>query len=77
MDFMPIRIGTTALVRILKGVRGTVAIRSELKLRFDYGSIPPFVAINDERAVATVGPDRVVLYSPRPPKHRSGHDRRL
>src|SRR5579872_3209905 len=68
-DFMPIREGPTALVRILKALRGKVRFRSDLKLRFDYGSIPPFVVTNNERAVATVGPDRVVLYSPRPPRH--------
>ncbi len=68
-DFMPIGNGTTSIVRILKVLRGKVTCCSNLKLRFDYGSIPPFVTINNERVVAVVGPDQVVLYSSKPSRH--------
>jgi hypothetical protein len=38
-DFMPIRDGSSVLVRMLQGVRGRVRIRGDLNLRFDYGSM--------------------------------------
>src|SRR5438132_1137919 len=37
IDFMPPRDNASDLVRIVEGVSGTVAMRSELTLRFDYG----------------------------------------
>ncbi len=71
LDFMPVNSGVSALVRIVKGLRGKVQICSKLKLRFDYGSLSPSVAINDERAVAIVGPDLVVLYSSQATRHHT------
>lgn len=41
VDFMPLRGVTSDLVRIVKGVRGTVAIYAELLLRFDSGVASP------------------------------------
>ena len=43
IDFMPIRAGRADLVRIVAGRRGTVAMRMELVIRFDYGSMVPWV----------------------------------
>jgi GH15 family glucan-1,4-alpha-glucosidase len=71
-DFMPIRDGTSVLVRMVKGLRGNVHIRSDLKLRFDYGSIRPWIEIEEKRAVARVGPDLVALYSPAPLRQENG-----
>jgi GH15 family glucan-1,4-alpha-glucosidase len=71
-DFMPIRDGASVLVRMLQGVRGRVRIRSDLNLRFDYGSIHPWIEIEAKRAVARVGPDLVALYSPGPLRHENG-----
>src|SRR5436305_1161458 len=42
-DFMPVREVAPDLVRIVEGRRGTVPMRSELVIRFDYGSIVPWV----------------------------------
>lgn len=43
-DFMPIRDGdTSALVRIIEGIGGTVSLCSDLCLRFDYGRLSPWV----------------------------------
>ena len=61
IDFMPQRQGFPSLVRIVVGVRGSVAMRSELRLRFDYGSLPPWCEAVADGVVARVGPDLVVL----------------
>jgi GH15 family glucan-1,4-alpha-glucosidase len=63
-DFMPIRQGNPALIRMVQGLRGCVKIRSEARLCFDYGSVQPWLEIQDTRALARVGPDLAVLYAP-------------
>jgi GH15 family glucan-1,4-alpha-glucosidase len=66
IDFMPIRNGSSDLVRIVIGRRGTVKMKMELVLRFDYGSSVPWVSRldNDRGIKAIVGPDRAVLRTP-------------
>ncbi len=61
VDFMPHREGAPALVRIVTGVSGTVAVRSELRLRFDYGSLSPWTTCTAHEMRAVVGPNLVVL----------------
>lgn len=63
-DFMPVRDKNPALIRIARGVRGRVTMRSELRLRFDYGSADPWLAVHGTRAVARIGPDLVILHAP-------------
>ncbi|HEY0997239.1 MAG TPA: glycoside hydrolase family 15 protein [Gemmatimonadaceae bacterium] len=61
-DFMPMRGRNSDLVRTVTGLRGRVAMRSELVLRFDYGAIVPWVSrLDDGRLRAIAGPDMVVL----------------
>ena len=61
-DFMYRRNGASELVRIVKGVRGEVAMRTELVVRFDYGSVVPWVSQQDDgRLQFIAGPDRVLL----------------
>src|SRR5438132_1278422 len=43
LDFMPARDQDPNLIRIVEGRKGTVRMRSELVIRFDYGSIVPWV----------------------------------
>jgi len=43
IDFMPPRAQTPHVVRIAAGVDGEVAMRSALRLRFDYGQDVPWV----------------------------------
>src|SRR5437588_483214 len=43
VDFMPRRGEAPDVVRLVEGVRGRVAMRMELIIRFDYGSIVPWV----------------------------------
>ncbi len=66
IDFMPARQTFSSLVRIVVGLRGSVAVRSELRLRFDYGALPPWCEATQDGAVAKVGPDLVVLRAPVP-----------
>ncbi len=61
-DFMLRRDGRSDLVRLVRGVRGRVDMRMELVVRFDYGSITPWVARQtDGRLQFTAGPDRLLL----------------
>ena len=43
IDFMPPRRRDPEVVRIVEGVRGHVAMHMELIIRFDYGSVVPWV----------------------------------
>ncbi|WP_369033762.1 glycoside hydrolase family 15 protein [Streptomyces adonidis] len=60
-DLMPQRDVAPDLVRIVEGVRGEVTVRSTLRLRFDYGSIVPWMRRKDGHRVAVAGPDAVWL----------------
>ena len=64
VDFMPPRDTNPDLVRIVEGVRGRVEMSMELALRFDYGSIVPWVRRVDGTLVAIAGPDAVLFRTP-------------
>lgn len=59
IDFMPARTSAVDVVRIVEGVRGQVPMRMELVLRFDYGSIVPWVQKTADGIRATAGPDTI------------------
>lgn len=62
VDFMTCRDGTSELVRIVKGLSGSVAMCTELIVRFEYGSVVPWVARrSDGRREIAAGPDRLLL----------------
>jgi len=61
LDFMPPRHEAPDVVRIVQGVTGRVDVRSELRLRFDYGRIVPWVRRLDGQIAAVAGPDSVYL----------------
>jgi GH15 family glucan-1,4-alpha-glucosidase len=64
IDFMPIRgRDQNDLVRIVLGRRGTVAMRTDLVLRFDYGRTVPWVRREPHGLVATAGPDTIHIDS--------------
>ena len=63
VDCMPRRDSEAHLVRMVVGVRGTVKMRMELAIRFDYGSSIPWVQKIDGGISAIAGPDALVLYS--------------
>ncbi len=66
IDSMPFENDRWDLVRIVEGLRGRVPMRMELAVRFDYGSIVPWVRHSDDGVVAVAGPDTVQLHSPVP-----------
>jgi GH15 family glucan-1,4-alpha-glucosidase len=63
IDFMPPRDEAPDVVRIVRGISGSVAMRSELRLRFDYGHLIPWVRRTDGQIDAVAGPDAVSLRS--------------
>ena len=65
-DFMPPRGHAPDVVRIVEGVSGTVAMRSTVRLRFDYGQVVPWVRHSPGQMVAVAGPDAVRLRTPAP-----------
>jgi GH15 family glucan-1,4-alpha-glucosidase len=64
IDFMPPRDRQPNIARIVEGVRGRVAVRLELIMRFDYGAIVPWVRTVDGELRAVGGPDALVLRTP-------------
>ncbi|MFE0176991.1 glycoside hydrolase family 15 protein [Streptomyces sp. NPDC059002] len=72
-DFMPQRDRAPDVVRIVEGLKGRVTVRSTLRLRFDYGSVVPWMRRTDNHRVAVAGPDSVWLRS-EPPVHTWGQD---
>ncbi|CAN5669392.1 glycoside hydrolase family 15 protein [soil metagenome] len=64
IDFMPPRGQAPDIVRIVEGLRGTVTMRSELAIRFDYGRIVPWVRRIDHTRLAIAGPDAICLRTP-------------
>jgi GH15 family glucan-1,4-alpha-glucosidase len=64
IDFMPIRGEAMDVVRIVEGVRGRVPMRMDLRLRFDYGHVVPWVRRVDADLVAVAGPDAAWLRTP-------------
>jgi len=67
IDFMPPRGHEPDVVRIVEGVEGSVPMRMELVIRFEYGSIVPWVRRAEEQMrVAVAGPDALALRTPVP-----------
>jgi GH15 family glucan-1,4-alpha-glucosidase len=62
-DLMPQRDRAPDVVRIVEGLSGAVTMRGALRLRFDYGSIVPWMRRTDGHRVAVAGPDAVWLRS--------------
>jgi GH15 family glucan-1,4-alpha-glucosidase len=72
VDFMPFRVAHSTVVRFVIGKRGKLRMRTELILRFGYGSIVPWVTRIETGALrAIAGPDMVVLHTP---VHLTGKD---
>lgn len=61
IDCMPPRSREPDLVRVVVGRRGQVRMRMELVIRFDYGSIIPWVRRTDDGIRAVAGPDTLNL----------------
>jgi GH15 family glucan-1,4-alpha-glucosidase len=65
IDFMPPRETKPDIVRIVEGLDGSVQMRTELVIRFDYGSVIPWVLRRDDATLMAVGgPDGLTLRTP-------------
>ena len=73
IDFMPPRTRTPELLRIVEGVEGQVSMDMELTIRFDYGSVVPWVRRTDTGIRAIAGPETLFCRTPLP---TSGQDLR-
>jgi GH15 family glucan-1,4-alpha-glucosidase len=61
IDFMPLSDHRWDIVRIVEGLSGRVDVRMELRVRFDYGCIVPWVHRCGEVLLLTAGPDTLEL----------------
>jgi GH15 family glucan-1,4-alpha-glucosidase len=64
IDFMPPRGRAPDIVRIVEGLDGSVPMRSELVIRYDFGHIVPWVRRVDHARIATAGPDALCFRTP-------------
>jgi GH15 family glucan-1,4-alpha-glucosidase len=64
IDCMPPRTELPDVVRMVEGKRGRVEMRMELVIRFDYGSLIPWVTRAENGLVAVGGPDGLRLTTP-------------
>ncbi|RYI33603.1 MAG: glycoside hydrolase family 15 protein, partial [Acetobacteraceae bacterium] len=61
-DLLVRRNSATDLIRQVRGVSGSVAMQTELVVRFDYGSVVPWVSRREDgRLELIAGPDRLIL----------------
>ena len=71
-DCMPPRAVAPDLVRVIEGVRGRVTLRSELRIRFDYGRVVPWVTVEGREVRAIAGPDALWLRASASHEERDG-----
>lgn len=67
IDFMPPRGAASDVVRVVQGISGRVQFRSELLIRFDYGSVVPWISQAPDITTelhAVAGPDKLTLRTP-------------
>src|SRR2546423_4234566 len=64
IDFMPPRGKNPDIVRIVEGLNGSVELKMELIIRFDYGRIVPWVRKRNGDLEAIAGPDGLILRTP-------------
>lgn len=69
LDFMPRRDGRADVIRVVRGLSGSVAMTQQLRIRFGYAEALPWVRqLTDQPTpalVAVAGPDAVVIRGPR------------
>ncbi|WP_406448722.1 glycoside hydrolase family 15 protein [Streptomyces sp. NBC_00876] len=68
IDFMPQRDREPDVMRIVEGISGTVDMASVIRLRFDFGSVVPWMRRSQGHRVAVAGPDSAWLRSDPPVK---------
>jgi GH15 family glucan-1,4-alpha-glucosidase len=66
IDTMPPRGQAADVVRVVEGVSGSVPMQMAMRLRFDYGSVVPWMRHADGMLAAVAGPDAAWLKTPVP-----------
>jgi GH15 family glucan-1,4-alpha-glucosidase len=67
VDFIDVRHAFPDIVRLVRGLRGSVPMNTDFVLRFDYGAVVPWVERLEEGGISAIaGPDRVLLRTPAP-----------
>jgi GH15 family glucan-1,4-alpha-glucosidase len=66
LDFMPHRGSHSHVIRIVNGLKGSVAMRGTLAIRFSYGQAVPWVNRTERGIRAVAGPDAVELQTKAP-----------
>ncbi|HEU4684910.1 MAG TPA: glycoside hydrolase family 15 protein [Nitrospira sp.] len=64
IDCMPIRGRLPEVIRVVEGLRGSMRMRMELIMRFDYGAVVPWVRNIEGVLHAVAGPDALCLRTP-------------
>jgi GH15 family glucan-1,4-alpha-glucosidase len=65
IDFMPVGDRHSHLIRVVFGMSGKVTMHTQLILRFDFGSLVPWVTrLEDGRHSFAAGPHRAILHTP-------------
>ena len=78
LDLMPIGDGRADIVRSVEGVSGSVLMRHEWVVRFDYGKVRPWVShsvghrLDSDVITAVAGPDMLILRGTRLPRAQDG-----
>ena len=66
-DCMEHKDGRHDVYRLVRGTRGRVSMQMELVIRFEYGSVVPWVTrLDDGRLRAVAGPEQLILATPAP-----------
>ncbi|MFF4905441.1 glycoside hydrolase family 15 protein [Streptomyces sp. NPDC001260] len=66
IDFMPPRSQSPCVIRVVEGLRGSVTMRSDLRVRFHQGRVLPWVRAVESGTLAVAGPDAVWLHADGP-----------
>src|SRR5215210_3034820 len=72
IDCMPPRGVAPDLVRVVEGISGRVELTSELRIRFDYGHLAPWITVEGREVRAVAGPDALWLRASAPHEEREG-----
>ncbi len=63
------------ILRVLEGVRGTVELELQVTIRFDYGTVRPWIRRHDQRLYSAIGGnDGLVVWCEHELAERSTHD---
>jgi len=73
IDCMPVRSGVPDVFRVVEGRRGRVPMRTELTIRFDYGSLIPWVRRTEDGLTAIGGADLIRVRTPVPLRGENFH----